>query len=229
MPDLLGDFSHTWQFCLIGAVGYLLGSIPFGLLISRFAGQGDIRKIGSGNIGATNVLRTGRKDLAALTLLLDAGKGALAAILGMRYGPDAMVFAASGAILGHIAPIWLKGRGGKGVATAFGVLIPMAWQVAAACAAIWLIVAVVTRYSSLAALIAFVAAPGLAKLLADQQVAEFGLFLAVVIMFKHIPNLGRIIKGKESRIGEDAKAQAEAPDENANESPSRRPPRGDDA
>ncbi|MDA0702322.1 MAG: glycerol-3-phosphate 1-O-acyltransferase PlsY [Proteobacteria bacterium] len=224
MPDLLGDFSHTWQFWVIGAVGYLLGSIPFGLLISRLAGQGDIRKIGSGNIGATNVLRTGRKDLAALTLVLDMGKGALAAILGMRYGPDAMVFAASGAMLGHIAPIWLKGRGGKGVATAFGVLIPIAWQVAAACAAIWLIVAVVTRYSSLAALIAFVAAPGLAKLFADQQVAEFGLFLAVVIMVKHIPNLGRIIKGQESRIGEAEKAPPEAPAK-----PSAQPPRSHDA
>jgi glycerol-3-phosphate acyltransferase PlsY len=228
LPDLLGDFSHTWQFWLIGAVGYLLGSIPFGLLISRFAGQGDIRKIGSGNIGATNVLRTGRKDLAALTLLLDAGKGALAAILGLRYGPDAMVFAASGAMLGHIAPIWLKGRGGKGVATAFGVLIPIAWPVAAACAAIWLIVAVVTRYSSLAALIAFVAAPGLAKLFADQQIAEFGLFLAVVIMVKHIPNLGRIIKGQESRIGGDAKAPPDAPPD-APAKPSAQPPRSHDA
>ena len=211
MPDLLGDFSHTWQFWVLGAVGYLLGSIPFGLLIAWIAGLGDVRKIGSGNIGATNVLRTGRKDLAALTLALDAGKGAVAALVGLRYGPDAMVFAASGAMLGHIAPIWLKGRGGKGVGPAFGVLIPMAWQLAAACAAIWLIVAVVTRYSSLAALIAFIAAPGLAKVLADQQVAEFGLFLAVVIMFKHIPNLGRIFKGEESRIGETAQAADKPP------------------
>lgn len=219
MPDLLGDFSHTWQFWAIGAVGYLLGSIPFGLLVTRLSGLGDVRKTGSGNIGATNVLRTGRKDLAALTLALDAGKGALATILGMRYGPDAMIFAASGAMLGHIAPIWLKGRGGKGVATAFGTLIPIAWPVAAACAAVWLIVAVVSRYSSLAALVAFVAAPGLAKALSDQQVAEYCLFLAVVIMFKHIPNLRRIFKGEESRIGADSKPPVAVDG---------KPPRGDD-
>src|SRR5687768_1202014 len=141
------------------AIAYLCGSIPFGLLLTRAAGLGDVRNIGSGNIGATNVLRTGNKGLAAATLLLDALKGAAPAILALRYGPEPGAIAGLGAFLGHLYPVWLGFKGGKGVATYIGVLAGLAWQVALIFGAVWLAVAAVTRYASLASLVAAVATP----------------------------------------------------------------------
>jgi len=205
VPDILGNFAHIWPFWAAFIGGYLSGSVPFGLLLTRMAGTRDIRGVGSGNIGATNVLRTGRKDLAALTLLLDGLKGAAPVLLAANYGPDMMVFAGAGAMLGHVFPVWLKGRGGKGVATALGVLFGMSWQVALIACAIWLAVAALTRYSSLAAVLAIVASPGLAKWLATPQISEFGIFLSVVILFRHLGNISRIMRGNEPRIGEAAK------------------------
>jgi glycerol-3-phosphate acyltransferase PlsY len=205
MPDILGNFAYVWPFWAAFIGGYLSGSIPFGLLLTRWARTPDIRRIGSGNIGATNVLRTGRKDLAAFTLFLDAIKGTLPVLVAADYGPDMMIFAGSGAMLGHVFPVWLKGRGGKGVATALGVLFAMWWQVALIACAIWLAVAALTRYSALAAVIAILATPGLAKWLATPQIAEFGVFLSVVILFRHLGNIGRMMRGTEPRIGEAAK------------------------
>jgi glycerol-3-phosphate acyltransferase PlsY len=151
--------------------GYLLGSIPFGLLLTRAAGLGDVRSIGSGNIGATNVLRTGNKKLAAATLLLDALKGTAAVLLANWYAPDLGLWAGFGAFLGHLFPVWLGFRGGKGVATYLGVLIALAWQVALIFAAVWLLVAIVFRYSSLAALCAAIAVPIALWFLATPQLA----------------------------------------------------------
>jgi glycerol-3-phosphate acyltransferase PlsY len=205
VPDVLENIAYIMPFWAAFIGGYLSGSVPFGLLFTRMAGTRDIRTIGSGNIGATNVLRTGRKDLAALTLLLDAVKGTVPVLIAARYGPDTMIFAGSGAMLGHVFPVWLRGRGGRGVATALGVLFGMSWQVAILACAIWLAVAALTRYSSLAAVLAIVATPGLAKWLATPQIAEFGVFLSVVILFRHLGNLSRLIRGEEPRIGKTAK------------------------
>ncbi len=182
--------------------GYTLGSIPFGLLISRLFGQGDIRAIGSGNIGATNVLRTGRKDLAALTLLLDGGKAAAAALIfnhffGLPYG----LFAGAAALIGHCFPVWLKFKGGKGVATFFGCLLAAAWPVGLIAAAVWLAIAVLFRMSSLAALWAAAAAPLAALWLGRTDVAAMASALALVIFIRHKDNIARIIKGTESKIG----------------------------
>src|SRR5689334_421471 len=165
MPEPLGGFAYTWPYYVAAIGGYLIGSIPFGLILTRLAGLGDIRAIGSGNIGATNVLRTGSKGLAALTLVLDMAKGAVAVLLGAHYGPDTAVLAGGGAVIGHIAPIWLGFKGGKGVATALGVLTALAWPVGILSAVTWLIVAAVGRISSLAALVAIGAAPVYAYLL----------------------------------------------------------------
>jgi len=167
-------------YALIG--GYLLGSIPFGLLIARATGQGDIRKIGSGNIGATNVLRTGRKDIAFITLLLDAGKAGIAAL-----------------IFNH--PIWLKFKGGKGVATFFGGLLATAWPIGLIAGAIWLACAFLTRISSLSALAAAGSAPLIAFMMGYTNVAMMAAVMAVIIYVRHTENIGRIIKGTESRIG----------------------------
>jgi len=183
--------------------GYLLGSIPFGLVLTRLAGYGDLRKIGSGNIGATNVLRTGRKDLAATTLVLDAGKGAAGVLLaGWLFGPDVALMAAYGAILGHLFPVWLRFRGGKGVATTLGTHLAMAWPMGAACCAVWLAVAAATRYSSLAALLSLAAAPAFAWwLVGDVQLAQYAAIVAVVVWLKHHENIRRLLKGEESKIG----------------------------
>lgn len=181
--------------------GYLLGSVPFGLLLTRIAGLGDIRNVGSGNIGATNVLRTGRKTLAALTLLLDAGKGIAAVLVASLYGPDIMIVAALGALLGHLFPVWLKFNGGKGVATALGLILALSWPVAVIALAIWIAVAAITRYSSLAALIASGSTPFVGWYFASPQIAEFFVVLAILIWFRHIPNIRRLISGTESRIG----------------------------
>jgi glycerol-3-phosphate acyltransferase PlsY len=183
------------------AFGYLLGSIPFGLLITRAAGLGDVRTIGSGNIGATNVLRTGHKGLAAATLLLDALKGTAAVLIAARYGPELGPWAGFGAFLGHLFPAWLGFKGGKGVATYLGVLAGIAWQVALIFAAVWLIVAVVFRYSSLAALTAAVAVPVALWFQATPQVAGLFAVMSVIVFIKHRANIQRLLAGTEGRIG----------------------------
>jgi glycerol-3-phosphate acyltransferase PlsY len=186
-------------------LGYLLGSIPFGLLLTRAAGKGDIRDIGSGNIGATNVLRTGSKGLAATTLLLDALKGAVAVLLAARFGGgEAVLWAGIGAVLGHNFPVWLRFKGGKGAATSYGVLIAAAWPVGLAAGAVWLIVAAVARISSLAALVSFAAAPLLATVLADPTIVKLALVIAVLVFIRHHENIRRLLAGTEPRIGRKA-------------------------
>jgi glycerol-3-phosphate acyltransferase PlsY len=184
-------------------VGYVLGSIPFGLLLTRLFGAGDLRKIGSGNIGATNVLRTGRRDLAAATLILDALKATAAYLIGALLFQDetAALAGAAGAFLGHLYPVWLKFKGGKGVATFLGGLIGACWPAALVFAVVWLAVAYLSRYSSLSALIASAAAPLSAIWLANGRVAGvFGL-LAALLWLRHSENIQRLLKGSESRIG----------------------------
>jgi glycerol-3-phosphate acyltransferase PlsY len=184
-------------------LGYLLGSIPFGLLLTRIAGLGDLRAIGSGNIGATNVLRTGRKGLAAATLVLDALKGTAAVLVAGRFiGPEAALAAALGAFLGHTFPVWLAFRGGKGVATYIGVLLALDWRAGLAFAAIWLVVAFASRYSSLAALVASAAAPLVVWALDGGEMALLLALLAVILWLKHRPNIARLIEGTEGRIGQ---------------------------
>ena len=200
MPDPLGSFDYTWPFYLSAMLGYIVGSIPFGLLLVRLAGQGDIRSVGSGNIGATNVLRTGRKSLAAATLILDGGKGVLAAVFGLQYGPDIAIFAAGGAMVGHCFPIWLGFKGGKGVATGIGLFIGFSVLLGLAAIAVWLAVAAVFRYSSLAAIITFISAPILAMILIDQQHAEFFGIVAIVVVFRHHQNILRLVRGEEGKI-----------------------------
>ena len=183
-------------------LGLLLGSIPFGLLLTRAAGLGDIRAIGSGSIGATNVLRTGRRGLAAATLLLDAGKGALAVLLAEHWqGHNAAWVAGLGAVLGHCYCVWLKGRGGKGVATGAGVLLAALWPAALVCGAIWLAMALLLRISSAAALTALAAAPPLVLLWGDRFGALVTLLIAAVIVLRHRANIARLLAGTEPRIG----------------------------
>ncbi|MFI4989033.1 MAG: glycerol-3-phosphate 1-O-acyltransferase PlsY [Alphaproteobacteria bacterium] len=201
MPTPLGDFSYTWPFLAAAVAGYLLGSIPFGLLLTRLAGLGDIRAIGSGNIGATNVLRTGNKALAALTLLLDGGKGAAAVLLGDRLGPDIAVLAGGGAVVGHLFPLWLGFKGGKGVATGLGVLLAAAFPAGLAACATWLAVAALFRYSSLAALVAFALSPLYGWLLGNPQIAQLAAFVAVLVFLRHLGNIRRLLKGEEAKIG----------------------------
>jgi glycerol-3-phosphate acyltransferase PlsY len=184
-------------------IGYLFGSIPFGLLLTRFAGTADLRSIGSGNIGATNVLRTGRRDLAAATLILDALKATAAYVVAALVFHDdgAGLAAAAGAFLGHVYPIWLRFRGGKGVATFLGGLIAASWPAALTFAVVWLGVAYLSRYSSAAALAASVAAPLAALALGDIPVALMFGALAALLWIKHAPNIQRLARGTESRIG----------------------------
>ena len=187
--------------CLI--LGYLLGSIPFGLLLTRLAGTADLRSVGSGNIGATNVLRTGRKDLAAATLLLYAAKAGVAYVVAALIFPEsaAGLAAAAGAFLGHLYPVWLKFKGGKGVATFIGGLIAASWPAALVFAVVWLCVAATTRYSSASALAACMAAPLAALALGDRETAlVFGL-LAALVWMKHSANIQRLLSGTEPRIG----------------------------
>jgi acyl phosphate:glycerol-3-phosphate acyltransferase len=189
------------------AFGYLLGAIPFGLILTRLAGTPDLRAIGSGNIGATNVLRTGRKGLATLTLLFDAFKGTLAASLAYRYGgQDLAVLAALGAFLGHLFPVWLAFKGGKGVATYLGLLIFFAWPAALAFAVIWLAIAAATRYSSLAALAASAATPPILWQATYLQEAQLFALLTLLIWLKHAGNIRRLIAGEEGRIGRSRQA-----------------------
>ncbi|MBX3478935.1 MAG: glycerol-3-phosphate 1-O-acyltransferase PlsY [Caulobacter sp.] len=189
---------------LVTVGGYLLGSIPFGFIAARLAGI-DIRTVGSGNIGATNVLRTGRKDLAALTLIGDSGKGALAVLLAgllTHWTPLAMALAAGGAFTGHLFPVWLKFKGGKGVATFFGTMLAIAWPAGLLAGATWLAMAFLFRISSLAALTAVVLAPFFC--LATEQpypVTVLAVFMGVLVLIRHRENISRLLKGQEPRIG----------------------------
>lgn len=201
MPDPI-NWSLVWPYYLTAlAFGYLLGSIPFGLLITRFGGMGDIRSIGSGNIGATNVLRTGNKKLAALTLLGDALKGTAAVLIAARWGPETAVLAAWGAFLGHLFPVWLGFKGGKGVATFIGILIGLTLPGLLVFAAVWLVTALVSRYSSLSALLASLAIPPALAFLGDWKLAEATIPLVLLLWIRHRPNIKRLMSGKESRIG----------------------------
>lgn len=207
MPDLLGDFTYTWPFYAALIAGYLLGSIPFGLVLTRLAGLGDIRDIGSGNIGTTNVLRTGRKDLALATLILDSGKGGIAVLIaGYMYGQDMAIMAGTGAFLGHLFPVWLRFQGGKGVATFLGTVLAISWPAGLVACATWLVVALIFRFSSLAALAATAATPVAAWYLADPQRMEFTLLLAALVWFRHRENIKRLITGDEPKIGKKNKS-----------------------
>jgi acyl phosphate:glycerol-3-phosphate acyltransferase len=263
MPATLTDFGAVWPFLAAFLGAYLLGSVPFGLILTRMAGLGDIRKIGSGNIGATNVLRTGNKTIAALTLLLDGAKGAVPVLVAHTWGQDFAVVAAAGALLGHLLPIWLyldglhhilvvlgslailltgvlvmlvapgslaligpailiavslRSWGGKGVATGLGVLLALCWPVGVLACLTWLLAALLFRYSSLAALLAFVLAPAYAWALSqwpvgghiwsDTQQAELAILVALLIVLRHHGNIRRLLRGEEPRIGRKAQAPA---------------------
>ena len=202
MPDPI-SWEFAWPYLAAALLGgYLLGSIPFGLVLTRIAGLGDIRDIGSGNIGTTNVLRTGRKGLAAATLLLDGGKGAAAVLIAGLWGPDTALAAGFGALLGHLFPVWLTFKGGKGVATALGVLLAIAWPVGVAACLTWLAVALLFRLSSLSALVSLALSPLFAWLfMKDLQLVQFMAFIAVLVWLKHHANIRRLLKGEEPRIG----------------------------
>jgi acyl phosphate:glycerol-3-phosphate acyltransferase len=185
------------------AIGYLLGSIPFGLVLTRFAGTADLRSIGSGNIGATNVLRTGRKGLAAATLLLDMLKGTVAVIVAGSFGgPNAAMLAALGAFLGHLFPVWLKFHGGKGVAVYIGVLLGLFWPAAVVFCLVWLATAVTSRYSSLAALVASVVTPLFLWWFGHAALASLFAVLTLLLFYMHRENIKRLQAGTEGRIGE---------------------------
>ncbi|WP_292082799.1 MULTISPECIES: glycerol-3-phosphate 1-O-acyltransferase PlsY [unclassified Brevundimonas] len=207
MQDLAGPALLTLGLVAIG--GYLLGSIPFGVILTRAAGAGDVRNIGSGNIGATNVLRTGRKDLAIATLVLDAGKGAVALLIARYlFGEAAGAIAGGAAFMGHLFPVWLGFKGGKGVATFFGLILAACWPLGLLAAATWLIVAFALRYSSLAALVAAALTPLYAllpltmlDLPAPAPILILAIFTAVLIYIRHHENIARLLKGAEPKIG----------------------------
>jgi len=210
--EVIYERPDQWQWMLwyagFAAFGYLLGSVPFGYLLTRAAGLGDVRRIGSGNIGATNVLRTGHKGLAALTLLLDAVKGTVAVLaahwVGGTYAGlaiDAGLLAGLGAFLGHLFPVWLSFKGGKGVATYIGVLAGVFWPAALLFCAIWLCIALLTRYSSLSALMASLAIPVALFLADDRPAAILALLMTALLLWKHRSNISRLIKGEEPKIG----------------------------
>ncbi len=206
--DLL---SNPWTLAAI-ALGYMLGSIPFGLVLTRMAGLGDVRNIGSGNIGATNVLRTGNKKLAAATLLFDALKGTAAVLAGHWLGAHggvailASLAAGLAAFLGHVFPVWLGFKGGKGVATYIGVLLGAAWKLALVFCAVWLLTAVVTRYSSLSALVAAIAVPVIAWFVDSPALGLLSAVLSLVMIAKHRANIERLLAGQEPKIGASKKA-----------------------
>jgi len=190
-------------YLLVGFAAYLIGSIPFGLVVTRLFGLGDIRQIGSGNIGTTNVLRTGNKLAAFLTLILDAGKGAVAVLTARAiFGEDSAGLAGLFAMIGHLYPVFLKFRGGKGVATFLGTLLALSWPVGIAACAVWLVTALVTRYSSLSALVASALAPVFTYFLYHQHGAILVLFLAALIFYKHAANIGRLMASTEPKIGQ---------------------------
>jgi len=208
MPDPINlpwDNPILWQiygyYALAFIFGYLCGSIPFGILLTRFAGMEDVRKIGSGNIGATNVLRTGNKKIAVGTLLGDLLKGTVAVIITSQFGPDTGVMAGLGAFLGHCYPVWLKFNGGKGVATYIGILLGFTWKVALLFCGVWLLAALITRYSSLAALIASIAAPVTLYILGLAQWFELFTLLTIILWWRHRENIKRLLSREEGRIG----------------------------
>lgn len=197
----------TWNVAALPAIiaaalGYLSGSVPFGLILTRMAGLGDVRSIGSGNIGATNVLRTGNKGLAAATLLLDALKGTVPALLGTYFlGVEGGVIAGLAAFLGHIFPVWLGFKGGKGVATYIGVLFGLDWRMGLLFLAVWIATALVTRYSSLSALVASLVIPVAEYATGDVKIAALAAVMTVIAWIKHRENISRLVSGRESRIG----------------------------
>ncbi len=199
MTDI--SFFGISTYAIAFVLAYALGSVPFGLLLTKAAGLGDIRDIGSGNIGATNVLRTGNKKLAAATLLLDMLKGTVAVLIGSAFGPVYAIAAGFGAFIGHLYPVWLNFKGGKGVATYLGVLAGLVWQGALVFAAVWLGVAFVFRYSSLAALIAAAVVPCALYLLGFPEMAAVFAVLSIIVIFKHRANIERLVAGTETKIG----------------------------
>ena len=206
-------FGSPWPHILIGfAFGYLLGSIPFGLLLTKLTGGPDIRAIGSGNIGATNVLRTGNKALAAATLLGDMLKGTIAVLIAQRFGMGAAIAgglaAGLGAFLGHLFPVWLGFKGGKGVATYIGVLLALVWQAALAFGVIWIAVAFVSRYSSLAGLVASALMPVTLWFMGYPAEAALFLLMTALIWFMHRANIARLTNGTEGKIGKTAVSEA---------------------
>jgi acyl phosphate:glycerol-3-phosphate acyltransferase len=201
MIDPMGGPGWWWPLLLGFLLAYLLGSIPSGFVLTRWAGLGDIRKIGSGNIGATNVLRTGRKGLAIATLLFDLLKGAIPTFIAWRwFGPDMAVLAGAGAFLGHCFPVWLGFKGGKGVATAAGVILGFTPSVMAILLLAFIAVVALTRYVSLASILTAVFAPVVAWLLGEVQPAQLYLLLAVIVVVKHHANIARLLKGQESKV-----------------------------
>ena len=188
-----------WLYAAL--LGYFVGSIPFGLLLAKAAGKGDIRQIGSGNIGATNVLRTGSKGLAAAVLLLDAGKGFVAVRMASRWFPDAVSVAALAAVIGHCFPLWLKFKGGKGVATNAGVSFGLGWPIGLAYAAVWLVMLALTRISSLAGMSAVAAAAAAAAVLGYERFVPVLAAIAVLVIWLHRANIARLLKGEEPKVG----------------------------
>jgi glycerol-3-phosphate acyltransferase PlsY len=202
MIDPLGGPAYWVPFLIGFAIAYLIGSVPFGLLLAKAGGAGDVRRIGSGNIGATNVLRTGRKGLALATLALDMLKGALPVWLGYRYfGPDIAVVAGLGAVIGHCFPLWLKFQGGKGVATAAGLVVALTPLVALLVVALFVILVLLTRYVSLASILAAAAAGPIAFGLGAFQPGQLYLALALLIALKHAGNIRRLLTGQEAKLG----------------------------
>lgn len=206
LSSLIDPANLPWTIAAL-AVGYLLGSIPFGLIFTRMAGLGDIRDIGSGNIGATNALRTGNKKVAGATFLFDAAKGAVAVLLFAYLAPSLEMvlpltaLAAAGAFLGHLFPVWLQFKGGKGISTFIGVNLALFWPVGLLFCATWLAVAVISRYSSLAALVAALATPAYLYFFGRADLLPLSIVLVAMIYFAHRDNIGRLLSGNESRIG----------------------------
>jgi len=201
MIEPLGGPAYWLPYAIAFVVAYLIGSVPFGVILTRLGGAGDVRRIGSGNIGATNVLRTGRKGLALATLALDLLKGALPVWLAYRWlGPDMAVVVGAGTVLGHCFPVWLKFRGGKGVATAAGVVVALTPAVAAIALGVFVVVVLATRYVSLGSILGTIAAAPAAYLMGHVQPAELYLLLALLIVLKHAGNVRRLLQGSEAKF-----------------------------
>ncbi|PCJ71541.1 MAG: glycerol-3-phosphate acyltransferase [Rhodobiaceae bacterium] len=201
MPDPMSWAEAAPYYAVALIVSYLLGSIPFGLILTKAAGLGDIRDIGSGNIGATNALRTGNRWVAIGTLLGDAGKGALAVLLAKQFGPDTAVIAAFGALIGHLFPVWLRFKGGKGISTYIGILLALAWPVGLLFCATWAVVALIFRMSSLSALVASLLSPVYFAWVDQWQMVEMSVVLVMLVFFAHRENIARLLAGTEPRIG----------------------------
>lgn len=219
MPDPISLTYSLPYYLMALAFGYILGSTPFGLLLTKFAGMGDVRKIGSGNIGATNVLRTGSKKLAFFTLLGDLLKGTIPVVIAAQWGPETANLAAIGAFLGHLFPFWLKFKGGKGVATYLGVLLGLYWPAFLLFAFTWLAAAFITRYSSLSALIASGMMPFALMGFGEWQMAEVFAVLTALLWLKHKANINRLLNGTESRIGGKNKSETDSESEPATDGP----------